>query len=282
MRNVSDTVQELYVKRKSEEAGKMWAKERNRIVPLNEKKQMERFFRNSGNTFIWSCMQGIMGRIYARNCKEPEAAMAVLGDFTFFDGIPDRELAEFQPEEAKEEFRILVPPNREWERLIETCYGAQAEKIVRYAIKKEPHIFDREKLKKAVEGLPGEYELCSMDEALYRQCGMQEWSRDFTAQFPDYESFEKLGLGMLVLKDREIVAGASSYSRYKDGIEIEVDTKPEYRRQGLAYACCAGLMLECLERGLYPGWDAHNRESLALAQKLGYHLEGTYTAYIIG
>ena len=83
------------------------------------------------------------------------------------------------------------------------------------------------------------------------------------------------------MKGEEIVAGASSYSGYQGGIEIEIDTKEAYRRQGMAYACGARLILECLERGWYPSWDAQNLWSVALAQKLGYHFEHEYTAYEI-
>ena len=39
-----------------------------------------------------------------------------------------------------------------------------------------------------------------------------------------------------------------------------------------APACGAALVLTCLARGLYPSWDAANRESVALAEKLGYRL----------
>jgi GNAT superfamily N-acetyltransferase len=78
-----------------------------------------------------------------------------------------------------------------------------------------------------------------------------------------------------------MVAGASSYTRYQDGIEIEIDTREDYRRKGLAYVCGARLILECLERNLYPSWDAHNRWSVALAEKLGYHFDHEYTAFEI-
>lgn len=87
-----------------------------------------------------------------------------------------------------------------------------------------------------------------------------------------------MGIGAVICKDAIIVSGASSYSRYKEGIEIEIDTKEEYRRKGLAYICGAKLILECLERNLYPSWDAHNSGSVALAEKLGYHYSHTYTA----
>ena len=41
----------------------------------------------------------------------------------------------------------------------------------------------------------------------------------------------------------------------------------------------AALILECLERGLYPSWDAHTEISAALAEKLGYHVSHPYVVY---
>lgn len=82
-------------------------------------------------------------------------------------------------------------------------------------------------------------------------------------------------------KDGELVAGASSYSRYDKGIEIEIDTREDQRRKGLAYVCGAKLILECLDKGLYPSWDAQNTWSVALAEKLGYHFSHEYVAYEI-
>ena len=67
----------------------------------------------------------------------------------------------------------------------------------------------------------------------------------------------------------------------QEGIEIEIDTREDHRRKGLAYACGAKLILECLKRGLYPSWDAQNKWSVALAEKLGYHFDHEYTAYEI-
>lgn len=43
----------------------------------------------------------------------------------------------------------------------------------------------------------------------------------------------KCGRGMVIMKAGEIVAGASSYTRYKEGIEIEVDTVEAERRKHL-------------------------------------------------
>ncbi len=86
---------------------------------------------------------------------------------------------------------------------------------------------------------------------------------------------------MVILLGQEIVAGASSYSSYAGGIEIEIDTREDHRRKGLAYICGARLILECCSRGLYPSWDAQNLQSVALAEKLGYHFDHAYIAYEI-
>ena len=63
--------------------------------------------------------------------------------------------------------------------------------------------------------------------------------------------------------------------------EIQIDTKEEYRRKGLALICGAKLIIECLNKELYPSWDAQNMESVKLSEKLGYHFDKEYTAYEI-
>lgn len=75
------------------------------------------------------------------------------------------------------------------------------------------------------------------------------------------------------------MSGASSYTRYKEGIEIEVDTVVAERRKNLATIACSALILNCLEEGLYPSWDAQNMNSVRLAKKLGYEFDYEYTAY---
>lgn len=234
-------------------------------------------FSNYEETLIWSCLQGVMGEIYVDKLEHPVSAMAVLGDFTFFAGVPNRELVSFQQE--NKDFMIMAGENREWERLIEACHMERAKKVERYAIKKEPDIFDKEKLRQAVAALSKDYEIRMIDRELYHKCLAEEWSRDLVSNFTNETMYEQLGLGVVLLKDGEVLSGASSYSRYKEGIEIEIDTREDCRRKGFAYACGAKLILECLERGLYPSWDAQNLWSVALAEKLGYHYSHTYTAY---
>ena len=202
-------------------------------------------------------------------------------DFAFYAGNPSEELVKYKPESCKQDFIIMVPQNAGWAELIEKCYGDKAKKVTRYAIKKEMDIFDVEKLQQAVDSLQSGYVLKKMEETEYNMCKKNTWANDLVSQYKDYKDYKNLGLGIAVLKDGELVAGASSYSRYDKGIEIEIDTQEDQRRKGLAYACGAKLILECLEEGLYPSWDAQNKWSVALAEKLGYHFSHEYVAYEI-
>ncbi len=229
-------------------------------------------------TLIWSCLQGIMGKIYADDLNKPTAAMAVIGDFTFFAGKPSIELVSYKPVWCTQNFMIMVPQNEHWKSIITQFYGEKAKIVSRYAIKKESHIFDKKKLEKAITSLPEQYTLSMIDERLYQMCKTETWSADLVSQFSGYEKYHELGIGAVICKNSLIVSGASSYSRYREGIEIEIDTREEYRRKGLAYICGAKLILECLKRNLYPSWDAHNKCSVALAEKLGYHYSHAYTA----
>ena len=237
-------------------------------------------FKGWEETLIWSCLQGIMGKVYT-NIPDNDSAMAMLGDFVFFAGKPSEKLLRYKPESCKQDFIIMVPQNDEWSVMIEQVYKEKAKKVTRYAFKKEPDIFDKDKLKKVTAQLPDDFEIKQIEEYEFSMCKKNHWSNDLVSQFKDYEAYRKLGLGVVILHNGELVAGASSYGRYKDGIEIEIDTREDYRRKGLAYVSGAKLILECLDRNLYPSWDAQNLWSAALAEKLGYHFSHEYTAYEI-
>ena len=123
------------------------------------------------------------------------------------------------------------------------------------------------------------YEIRKIDSDIYDLCLATSGFEDFVSSFDSKEMYLTLGRGFVVMKGERIVSGASSYSRYREGIELEVDTVTEERRRGFAATVCSALILDCLEDGLYPSWDAQNLHSVRLAEKLGYELEGEYTVY---
>ncbi len=242
-------------------------------------------FEGWDESLIWSCLQGIMGEAWANQKENPKSARIVLADFCYFAGEANHELVTRGIKTQSRDFLIMVPPQDQngsaWAQEIEKAYGRRCKRVERFAIKKEPGIFDRDKLEKIVAGLGSQYQVGLITEEIFRQTREQPWAKDFTSQYADYNEYLRRGVGAFVLYGKELVSGASSYTVYQEGIEIEIGTRQDHRRRGLAKACGASLILECMDRKLYPSWDAQNRWSVALAQELGYHFDHVYAAYEI-
>ena len=221
---------------------------------------------------VRAALEGAMGRIVAGG-EPARSARLEIGDFAFFAGEADRALA--QGGTAS----ILVPGGPAWEALLEEVRGDAFAPWTRYAMPPPP-AFDRGRLGRYTAALPPGYALRPMDGALYRQAMGADWSRDLCALFAGEGDYLARGIGMAVVREGRLAAGASSYAVCRGGIEIEIDTRPDCRRRGLALACGAALILACLARGLEPGWDAHDPRSAALAQKLGYRPGKAYPVRI--
>lgn len=243
------------------------------VYKLIDTEKAAQLFEGWQETLIYSCLQGIMGGIYVTDTEAPKSAYAYVGCFAFYAGSPDEELLRNKPEG----FVIMTPQNEAWGLLIESCFP-NARKVTRYAIRKDT-VFDEDHLQKLMQQLPQGYELRQIDSELYDQCVKHPQFEDFVSAFASKEEYLQKGLGIVAVKDGQVVAGASSYTRYEQGIEIEVDTVEGERRKHLATACCSALILECLRRGWYPSWDAQNRNSVRLSEKLGYEFWHEYTAY---
>ena len=243
------------------------------IYELTDTAKVKSFFEGWNETMIYSCLQKVMGKIFVTDPDSPVSAMASIGCFSFYAGAPDKELILAKPEG----FVIMIPQSKAWEVCIEECFP-EAKKVIRYAIKKDTQ-FDVSFLRSLVKKLPEGYELKEIDKDLYDLCLTDSVTRDFVSSFESKEQYLEIGRGMVIVKSGRIVAGASSYSGYNEGIEIEVDTVEEERRKGLATIASAALILRCLDEGLYPSWDAQNMNSVHLAEKLGYKFDHEYTAY---
>jgi len=244
------------------------------VFELNEiGDKVKALFEGWEETLIYSCIQNVMGKIFVTDIDNPQSACAFVGCFAFYAGIPDVELIK----NKFEGFVIMVPQNAEWAALIEKSFP-DAKKVIRYAIRKDTK-FNQEKLKKLAGMLPDGYTIQRIDKDIYDKCLLNSVTADFVSSFETKEKYLEYGRGVVALKDGKIVAGASSYARYIDGIEIEVDTIPSERRKHLATVVCASLILDCLEENLYPSWDAQNMASVGLAEKLGYEYSHEYIAY---
>ena len=253
-----------------------------KVEKLSEPGRARALFGDWQETVIWSAVDGIMGDIYADDGLQ--AACAVLGDFAFIaspemhedavqavmrhvKGVTDHELFLVAQDESL--FRLCV-------KLLGDVQTGR-----RYGFRKD-NTFEPEKLQAFVDELPEGYVLSGMTPEIWAQISAKKgWMWDFISNFRDYETFQRMALGVYALKDGEIVCGASSYSAYCGGIEIEIATEEKHRRKHLARCCAAQLILNCLERGLYASWDAANLMSASLAQQLGYRFSHSYPYLVL-
>ena len=231
---------------------------------------MEDLFAGWEAPMVRACLQGSMGRVQTLG---KDCALASIGDFCFLAGEPSPELL------TAADAPILVPGSAGWEALIREVLGERAVPFTRYATRRKPENFRRDRLIHFTRSLPHGFAIHPIGREIYFTLMEKEWAWDLCGCFADASDFLERGLGFVVTQGGMLVAGASSYAACDGAIEIEIDTRPDFRRLGLASACGARLILECLTRGIYPGWDAHDRRSLALAEKLGYRLDHPYTAY---
>lgn len=252
-------------------------------LTVSERQALAPLFAASEESILLSCFSGWFGEAYADAGSNPQIGGIVVADFCMVAGNANhpQALELLDCCVPKNRDCILIPLHPSWDALIEQQFGTHARRIERYATKKEGDVFDRTALQQMVDSLPPEYVLAPIDEALYHQTLITDWSRDLCSNFESYADYQARGLGVVALYQGVPVGGASSYTSYPGGIEIEIDTQRTHRRRGIASACGAALLLAALERDLYPHWDAMTLTSLHLAEKLGYHLSHPYPAYFI-
>ena len=224
------------------------------------------------DTGVIACLENVMGRIYANDPQHPRSALAVIGDFAFCAGEPDLELLRAKPDR----WLLVVPQNEAWAALIEENFPAG--KRIRYALKKDT-VFDREKLEALSGSLPEGYSFRRIDGEVYELCLKDELFEDCVAVFGSKEAYLELGRGIAVMKEGKLASAASSYYRSRGRIDIEIGTVREERHRGLGAAVAAKLILACLDEGLCPTWDAANKLSVRLAEKLGYVFSREYVCF---
>lgn len=247
---------------------------------IDVRKKLFPMFEAIDSTIILSCLQGYMGTAWVDDVENPTVAQVTVGIFTYFAGNPHSPVAEELLHNLPE-FNLVIVHTDEWKKRIEAVHTRTIEKFPRYRFEKKHTDLDKNYLQQFLASLPAGYELKRIDETLVNDPSLHVLSEDFVSNFASSQDFLTRGIGFAILHDGQVVCGATSFSIYQDGIEIEIATHPDYLRKGLATITAAALILHCLNNDLYPSWDAANEESLHLAQKLGYVLKETYDTYFI-
>lgn len=247
-----------------------------------EAKKISTMFLNPHDSCIRSFFEGRNGECYSDEKFPHEYAIIVFGDFVFLGGEPkDITKDELLTLLIKinNQHVIIIPFSNTWTTFIRD--SRLLKEITRYHIDNEysNDKFDPILLQSYKDSLPDNYTYKFIDEKLFYEVRKYPQFEDFTANISNYETFEKEALGVVVLDGDKIVAGASSFSFFQGGIELQLDTDEAYRGKGIATAVAATLILECIHRNLYPCWDAANLTSVRICTKLGYHCSGEYVAF---
>lgn len=226
----------------------------------------------------WPSVMNQKVKLYIDDPVSPKSVLGCLGGWWYCAGKPNKALL---MNRRPRDWFGLFPQNKQWEKLINQCFP-EAERNTRFAIKHDAN-FDREKLQGMIDALPEGYELHLVDSEIYDLCKKVEDDdlEDLIGWFDSKEQFLEQALAYAVLKDGKVVGGASTAYRFPAGIDIEIDVDKNHRRKGLASAAAAKLILDCLDRGWKPTWDAANMKSVHLSEKLGYTFDHKYHCYWI-
>jgi hypothetical protein len=177
--------------------------------------------------------------------------------------------------------KVIISDDSSWLEIIESIYPNHLKRFSRFAIKRELDVFQKNLLNSYINAIDTKFHIDKINESLYHKVLKDSFMSDCCSNYSSLEEFSIHGIGYAVIHNGEIISAASSYSYCEGNIEITIGTKKEFRRSGLALAVASRLILDCMEQNIYPRWDAANLESVALAEKLGYHFDKEYEVYSI-
>ncbi len=241
-----------------------------KIIRNNDLKKIEYLFNDIRFFMGRSVLQGLIGEAYVDDISNPKVAFLLVKDkYCFLSGTLEKSKLKETIDNNFSKY-ILIPSDNLC-KSIEEIYQDKIIKSERYSMKKDVK-FDVIKLEQMTKCLPKEYNLVKIDESLEKRI-KQEHFMNIT------DNYKKYGIGYCCIYNNEIIGVASSNIFYKDGIEVNIRVKEEYRRKGVATAMASKLILECLRKNRKVSWDAANINSVGLAKKLGFEYDSTYNIY---
>jgi len=216
-----------------------------------------------------SVLDGVMGKAFVDNVENTNIAFLIVRKYCFISGnISDNKLKDIIDKNFKD--YILVPSDNIADKL-ENIYFDNIQKSQRYSMKKDV-TFDIDKLYEMSNSLKKDFKLVKINETIAEDIKKLK----FLNITDDYK---KYGIGVCCIYNDDIIGVASSNIFYKEGIEVNIKVKEEYRRQGIAAAMASQLIIECLKQNKKISWDAANLNSVGLAEKLGFEFDSAYNIY---
>jgi GNAT superfamily N-acetyltransferase len=186
--------------------------------------------------------------------------------FVYLDGDPEPDT--IHEVDAHYRNRPVVCLTEAWKEQIEAQYPDAA--VYRRFMMKPANRFTLPELPDLPEG----YRLAGMDEAAFETHPFSHGEN-----YASWDAFRAEGSGAVVYCDDRIVASASSFLSLDGEVEMDLSTEEAHRGKGLAAACAARMLRDCMERGITVHWDAQNDISRHMAEKFGFEIETEYPVY---
>lgn len=254
------------------------------------------FFKDAYDTCAEAYLQGVMGRGFCDFAEQPTYGIIQMGNFCYLggdgSGSHKKNILSILNALLKKSNLSLIPLSESWNQQLRE--NPSYQRVTRYALDcPNLRAFPQNKLSSYISkvaydpnyvgaSVSRRFIVKAIDESYYYLIRKQQWCRDFTANYANYPAFEKNGFGFVIIEGNngKIASAASSFSTSLDSVEIEIATAPKYRQRGFGTAVSARMVMECLNRGKKPGWDASNLISVTIAEKLGYHFLEEYHSYV--
>ncbi|MCD4753775.1 MAG: GNAT family N-acetyltransferase [Anaerolineaceae bacterium] len=252
---------------------------------LSDRKKAAGFFTNyKWNYLAKAILDGVHGEVMVDNLSQPNIVVLSLSNInlSIVGGDPSHPAARDFISNLTRRSALLFADHEElWEGLGNEIHGIQFIKTTRYAFTSER--LELEHIKKLRDHLPEQYSLNKIDLELVKKIISEKsvFTEDHFSNFASTDEFLKKGYGFVILDGDQVVSIATTFVVCDDGIEIQINTRKKYEGQGLGTVVGAVLIVESLERGLDPNWDAASKTSAHLAKKFGYIEEGEYPMYFI-
>ena len=227
---------------------------------------------------IFSIFENITGELWVDDEKNPEIALGIYKDFCFLSGKPRKVENLDNVLFSKCNKPVLIANTNEWLDFLPE--NTQFSKTSRFKLK-APESFDTKALEKVcqkIEDFP-ELEMRIMNGEDYLSYNPDGWEHNMRGCYKNKEDFCEKSFGIIIHDKKEIICGCTAYSYYSGGVEVQIETKKEYRGKGLASIAAAKYMLLCQQRGKKAHWDAAHIQSAKMAMKLGFEMVGEYITY---
>ncbi len=217
-----------------------------------------------------------LGNLWVDRTQSP--TILLYSHFHILAGIPESpnidEILTKIPEK-----HFIIAPNNSWVPKLEEFWkkkGGKLHSIPRTQM--DPIYTNLGHIRELINQLPPSYSISEID-LESAQIINTEQDNYLIRNFGSVDNFLEEGAGFCIKEGNTLASTATAFVPFREKLEFQVITQPQYRRKGLATVVSAKLIEFCLERGITPCWDAANEESIKLAEKLGYSNPEHWFAY---